>query len=234
MKAAINALVLLMVVHVIAAIGFVGWLAATDRLSKDRLADVRDTFKLTLAAEAEQDAQAEELAKQAQAEADRHARLTGASGLGSAAERLAAEEERNELLLRQLERTRRELEDLQRNLHLARQNMERQRDDLVQAKADLEKRLKEIETRLNDEGFKKAVALYEQLPAKRVKPMFATLMTQGQTDQVVAYLEAMEPRKAAKVLAEFKAEAELGQAVDLTERLRARGSAVVSDVEDTG
>jgi len=197
MKAALNALVLVMVIHVIAAIGFVGWLAATDRISKQRITEVRKTFAMTVAQEAEEDAKAAELAELAKAEADRHARLTGASGLGSAAERLAAEEERNELLLRQLERTRRELEDLQRNLHLARQNMERQRDDLVQAKADLEQRLGEIETRLNDAGFKKAVALYEQLPAKRVKAMFTTLMDQGQTDQVVAYLEAMEPRRAA-------------------------------------
>ncbi len=234
MKLAMNVLIVLMVVHVLAALGFVGWLAATDRVSKDRLAQVRDTFKLTVDQEKEQEEQAAELAEQARAAADRHARLTGAAGLGSAAERLAAEEQRNELLLRQLERTRRELEDLQRNLHLARQNMERQRDDLVTAKQTLEQRIDEIETRLNDEGFKKAVALYEQLKADQVKAMFSVLIDQGEVEQVVAYLDAMEPRRAAKVLAEFEAQPEVSRAVELTERLRARGSAVVRDVEDNG
>jgi hypothetical protein len=234
MKMAVHVILTLLVLHVVAALAFAGWLAATGRVDRDRLERVCAIFAQTIEQEAEQQAKAQAVAEQARAQAQRYARLTGEDGMGSAAERLAADEERNELLLRQLERTHRELKDLQRNLHLARQNMERQRTDLVQAKRVLEQRITEIEGRLNDEGFRKAVALYEQLPADRVKQMFSELISGGQSDQVVAYLEAMQPRRAAKVLAEFGDQPELAVAVELTERLRARGSDVVRDVEDSG
>ncbi len=234
MKNAYHAIAALAILHVVLAVGLVGWLAGTGRINRERVDAVVDIFQPTIAAEQAEAERAAELEAQAQAQAERQARLTGAGGLASTAEKLVTEQRRNELILRQLERTRREIESLSTNLHLARQHMERQREELLDNRKELQQRLASIENRLNDEGFKKTVRLYETLPAKQVKQMFADLMDGGQTDQVVAYIEAMQPRNAASVLKEFKEPQEIERAVELTERLRARGSDLVQQVENTG
>jgi len=234
MKNAYHALAVLAILHIVAAAGFVGWLAATNRLNRERVAEVKDTFTQTIAKEKAEEQRAKELEKKAKEEAERQAQLAGVGGLASTAEKLAAEKQRNELILRRLERTRREIESLSTNLHLARQRMERQREKLLASRKELEQRLKAIESRLNDEGFKKTVQLYETLPADQVKSMFIDLMEKGKTDQVVAFIEAMQVRKAGKVLKEFEEPEDVGRAVELTERLRARGSDLVEQVENTG
>jgi seryl-tRNA synthetase len=234
MKTAFTIIAVLAIVHILAGLSFVGWLAGTNRLNKDRLKAAKAVFALTIDQEQDKEAEQAAAAEAAKVEAERQARLSGVGGLASTADRLAEDEKRNEVLLRQLERTRREIEALSDNLTLARQRMERQHADLLTAKKDLEQRIKQMEARLNDEGFKKAVALFESLPSKQVKQMFIELIESNQADDVVAYLEAMEPRKAAGVLKEFKDDREIDRAVDLTQRLRERGSDLVREVESTG
>lgn len=234
MKTLFTIVSIVAILHVLAAAAFLGWLAGTGRLTADRVTATTEIFKLTPEQEQARDEEEARKAEQARLEAERQARLSGVGGLASTADKLADEQKRNEVMLRQLERTRREIQALSDNLTLARARMERQHADLAAAKQDLEQRIAEMEARLNDEGFKKAVTLYEQLPAKQVKQMFAELMASGRTDEVVTYLEAMDPRKAAGVLKEFKSESEVVRAVELTERLRARGSDLVDAAETTG
>lgn len=232
MKTALKVITILMFIHVLGVIGFVGWLGMSDRLSEDRARQVFEMFKPTVAEDEAQAQQAAELAAQAQAQADRTERINTSMGMGTAANQLDVQQKHNELLLAKIERSRRELEDLQRNLELSRQNMDRKRQEMAEIKSELEAKLTAIEAQLNDAGFKKAIEMYEQLPAGQVKAMFVELMQRNQSEQVVAYLHAMDERRAAKVLAEFKQEAELSAAVELTERLRARGSTLVSALEN--
>lgn len=218
------------VLHVVAALGFVGWLVATDRLDRARIDRVKEIFTMTLA---EETAEEEALAL-AEAEAikvtERVAALDEkAAGVGSADERVEDDRTQHELAMRKLERTRADVEALVRNLNLAQRKVQRDQAELAEKQAILDKRLKEIEQRANDEGFQKAIAMYESLPPKQVKGMFLQLIADGDSDQVVAYMESMEPRKAAKVLQEFKDPADLKRATELTERLRQRGSHLVSD-----
>jgi len=228
------ALIALFLLHLLAAGAGVGWLITSGRMSADRLAEVKETFELPVAEEKAREREKQEKADQLQAEAERAQRLSQLGEASTTAERLAEANQRNEILLRQLERTRSEIESLQQNLHLARQRLERQNEEVRQANQALEKRLNEIEQRFNDKGFKKAVTLYESLPSEQVKAMFTSLMEDGKTGQVVAYLEAMQPRKAAGVLEEFEQGADVRRAVTLTERLRARGSDLVASVENAG
>lgn len=217
--------------HLLAALLLVGWLAGTDRLNRQRLVAVKDMFAQTIAEEQQaQQKAADEAAEQAERQAARD-RAQG-KGAQSTAEELAEQRTRDELMLRQLERTRRELEDLRRNLHISRMRMERQQQDLVEAQQAVEAKAKQIKDRLNEEGFQKAVALYQTMPPKQVKEHFLQLVTQDKLEQVVTYLEAMEPRKAANVLREFKTDQEVAHAVQLTERLRGRGSDLVADLKD--
>ena len=59
-------------------------------------------------------------------------------------------------------------------------------------------------------------------PPKQAKAVFQELLTAGGEKQVVSYLSAMEERKAAKVLKEFKLPNEIDQAAMLIEQLRQR------------
>jgi flagellar motility protein MotE (MotC chaperone) len=217
--------------HLLAALVLVGWLAGTDRLNRQRLVAVKQMFAQTITEQRQADQKAEaEAAEQAERQAAR-ARAEG-KGPQSTAEELAEERTRDELMLRQLERTRRELEDLRRNLQISRMRMERQQQDLVEAQRAVEAKAKQIKQRLNEEGFQKAVALYQTMPPKQVKEHFLQLVQQEKVEEVVNYLEAMEPRKAANVLREFKTDQEITHAVRLTERLRGRGSDLVADLKD--
>ena len=80
------------------------------------------------------------------------------------------------------------------------------------------------ETQLkDDQDFQQTVQVYQQLKAKQVKQIFQQLLSQDMADHVVEYLAAMQVRKAAAVIREFKSPAEVVQAADLLQSLRERG-----------
>jgi hypothetical protein len=74
-----------------------------------------------------------------------------------------------------------------------------------------------------DEQFLQTVKQYEQLTPKQGKQMIVALVNQKQTDQAVAYLDAMSPRAASRILKEFKTESEIALATELLEKLRTFG-----------
>ncbi|MBI1369513.1 MAG: hypothetical protein GC162_12775 [Planctomycetes bacterium] len=235
MKTAFHVLAIMAILHILGALGFVGYMVATDRVNRERLEAVRAVFEKTIAQAA---ADAKEQAKVDEAAAEQAQRIAALEGKNAGPEtvsqKLEGEQERNEITLRQLERTRQEVESLQRSLQLAQQRVEGQYNELLKEKQTLQKRLAQIEQQRNDEGFKKTVELYETLPPKQVKEMFVKLMSEGGGEHVVAFLEAMQPRKAAGVLKEFKTPEEVAKAVQLTEQLRARGSDLVKATESVG
>lgn len=230
MRTIYHVFALVCILHVLALLGAGAWLGASGRLSRQRLIDAGNLFAMTVAEEANQEKQTEQLAVQAQEQTERvEAMLTG-----STAQRLEDDQRRNELTLRQLERTRREIESLRANLEMSRRMMEKEKQEALSEKQAVEQRLAQLEKQLNDEGFKKAVGLIEQLPAEQTQQIFLRMMEQDQIGQVVMYLEAMQPRKAAAVLREFDQSHEVARVVELTERLRARGSDLIQPTETSG
>ena len=234
MKTLYHVIMVVAFINLLAMITFAGWLYGTDRVDGDRLWEVKEKFAETIAEQKTREDEESTKAEAVRLEAERMARLSGVGGVASTSDQLEVEQERNEILLRQLERTRREIQSLQDNLLLSRQRMERRSEELVEQSRQLEARLNEIEARFNDDGFKRTVVMFETLPSKQVKQMFLDLMENGKTDQVVAYLQAMQSRKAAGVLKEFKNPVEIQRAVELTEKLRQQGSRLVEDVEQLG
>lgn len=238
MKTAVRAIGLLCVLHVLALLGGVGWLAATQRLNQERLTEAVELFRPTIPEEKakEKEAEAEEVRQDAERHADRAERAAGAEEPAprSAAAALADRQRGNEVTMRRIERARAEVERLRDQLEAGQREMEKQREALAEKRKAFEKRLKEVEKKKNEEGFKQAVRLYESLPSDQVKNMFMSMIEEGQTDQVVAYLEAMQTRTAGKVLEEFETPDELSRAVELTERLRQRGSDLADELENVG
>jgi flagellar motility protein MotE (MotC chaperone) len=233
-KPLIAGIAVVCILHMLAALGIVGYLAGTDRLSRDRLMQVKDIFTPSLTDEADALKKAEQDAAQAQAIAARVELTSGKTSPTSASQRLAEERQKHEITLRQLERTRQEVESLRANLQQAQSRLEQRNAQLEADKKAFEQRVADLEQRHNDEGFRKALSLYESLPAKQVKQMFLTMHSQSQTDQIVSYLESMQPRKAAAILKEFKSETESQLATELTRRLRDRGSLLKPDAETAG
>lgn len=235
MKTIWQVVALLCVLHVLALLGAVAWLAVTDRINRDRLAAVRELFEPTVAEEKDERERAAEVDAEAAEHAERVAALTGAGeGPRTVAERLAEGERDREVALHRAERVRAEIENLRRFLQVEQERIEDLREALAEDQRVLQERLDRIEQEKNDEGFRKALALYESLPSEQVKRMFMNLMEEGEIERVVTYLEAMQPRNAGKVLEEFETEAELDHAVELTRRLRERGTELTEDLEGTG
>lgn len=226
---------ILAVVHLVALAGLAGWLVGTQRVDRARLAAVAQLFTQTIEQEKAATQQADAVAREAQQQTGRVelAKFGPAAAL-SLDRQIAQQRQHDDLQLRRLERTRQDLESLRHELDLEQAKVQKQHADLLVEKQQLETQIKTMRSQLSDAGFKRTVALYEQLPPKQAKQMFIDLMGENRTDDVVNYLEGMEPRKAAAVLKEFKTPAETQLAVLLTQKLRSRGRDVGSSPSAPG
>lgn len=211
----------LAVVNLLALLLFVGWLSMSGRLNAHRVEEIRWMLAMTVA---EAEAQAEEAERDA------------------AAERKAMEEEirrlsppvSSEVRIEQISRmeemerrAHRRLDD-ERRLRLA--DIERAADNLESRKAEFEasrhawnEQIRAEIERRRDEQFAKTVIQYESVPPRQAKNMMLELIRDGEMDQAVAYLDAMNARNAAQIIQEFKADEELRLATELLERLRSFG-----------
>lgn len=214
----------LLLIHLLAAAGFVGWLAATHRIDRERLAQVVEVFELTIDQERAREQKAAQVTAAAQAVARKAARLRAvADGPQTFQDRLALEEQADELAIHRLERLQRETSDLHRQIERAKEFLTQQKAQLDEQRAAFKAFVEATTTRMQDEDFQQAVAMYEQLRPKQAKQMFQTLMDRGKTDEVVNYLAAMQLRKAAGVLKEFETPPEIQQATMLIQKLKGRG-----------
>lgn len=201
-----------------------GWLHWTGRLDRDRVDRAYAMFRTTIAdekSEQEAAAKAEEEARIKTAEA---ARLKSISqGPVTLGDRLHNEQQADALAMERVERLQADIKSLQAQIVMAKAQLTRQRDELEAEKKKLAESTIEKRDEAAEANFRQAVQMYEALKARQVKDMFLNILAQGQSDQVVDYLAAMQTRKAAAVLKEFKTPEEVSQATQLVERLRARG-----------
>lgn len=204
--------------NVLAAAGFLGWLKASGRLDAERFQRVRTILAETVASE-----KAREAAAQAEAESARKAeeeiKQQSLPPL-TAAEQLAVGKEGEDMRRQIVERLRREAEDLRRTLQREREEVEQAAAKLKKEREEFEAMRKRIAAMEGNTQFEKALKMYESLKPAQAKAVFEHLISQGEIEQVVAYLNAMQERQASKVLAEFK---DPTVASDLLERLRTRG-----------
>jgi chemotaxis protein histidine kinase CheA len=214
------------IANLLAIAGFVGWLAASNRLNMDRLRQVRAVLAPTIAEE--------EIAKAAEAEAEKKAAAEAAERAKmaippeSAAERIEQNRTDRDLREDQAARQRKELDDLRRRLLADRSKLDEDRSAFeTEVKAFREQRAAEEKVR-SSEQFKQALATLEAQKAKDAQQVLKALLDKQQESQAVEYLAAMGERPRGKILAEFiKEDATL--AARLLERLRARGLAMAAE-----
>src|SRR5690606_35920985 len=146
-----------------------------------------------------------------------------ADGPKTTQDRLAEQQQRDEIAEARVLRLQRDIADLQRQLELAQTQIAKDRAQLVADRQAFEQaRQRDLELQAS-ESFQQAVQTYEQLKPRQVKQMFQQLLDEGKSAQVVDYLAAMQLRKSGAVLKEFKEPDEVGQATALIEALRQRG-----------
>lgn len=202
----------------LAMVGLVGWLKATDRIDSSRIATVRDMFSTTVSEERAA-ADAVKAAEEAAARKQEEAAIAGAPPL-SASEAMGTERVQSEQQRQHVERLRREVEDLQRSLARERDELDDQWGQLRAERAAFQAMREQLAALEGSAQFERALRLYESLKPEQTQALMQELITAGNIEQVVSYLNAMQTRTASKVLAEFE---DPRVAADLLERLRTRG-----------
>ncbi|MCA9283930.1 MAG: hypothetical protein KDA22_01855 [Phycisphaerales bacterium] len=221
MKTLWNALSFFCIVQVLAAGMFVAWLWQSKRLTRDRLEAARELFappdgeSMAMSAA---DKGTEESADAASARSG-----SAGSGTGDAARTMRAASRIEEQQRIASQRLRDEHAQLTTQLDQRLADLQRREEQLALDRAAWEKQVAALRLAQDDEQFAKAIKLLSELPAKQAKQQIAELVTAGEIEQAVAYLNAMNARTAGKILREFKDSNEVLVARDLLERLRTFG-----------
>lgn len=217
LKALFLAISTLAIAHFIALLGFTAWLQQGDRLDMARVNEIREIFSKTITAEKAG------IVKEARVAADEQAAAEVAAINANppvpSSNKLSLIGELDDLNLVTVERLRKEGEDLRDTIARQRAQIEAASLALAEEKADFLRLREEIRKSEGSAQFKKALERYEGLKPDSTQAVFQTLIDLGETDQVVSYLNAMQPRTSSKIIGKFPPDV----AADLLERIRRRG-----------
>jgi len=222
MKVLLKTAIVVALLNLLAVLGALGWLAATDRMSKDRALRMGDLFAPTVA----QEKQALAL-EQAKNEAD-SAAVAAAAKMAELPKSAAATIDDRRQLGEISQQASMRLRD---ELRLLQAQLERRQGELDAATLALDAKEKTYQQRLVEMGkaastaqFKQALAALEAQEPPDAQKVLAALIQTGRRDQAISYLASMNPRARASIVTEFIT-ADERLAADLLEELRTRGLA---------
>jgi len=227
MKTLWSAISFLAIVHLLAVVGFVGWLWQSGRLDMNRVNGIRDMLTMTIEEEmADADAMKEAEAEQATLDAAER-RMNSAPVTSS--DQIAMISKVREMSLQSEQALEQEREMFTKQLDQNAQALAAREAEFEARVALWEESIEAERERRSDAQFAKAVALLEQMGPKPAKDSIVQLMREGSVDQAVAYMNAMSERIAARIMVEMKDPSEAGLATVLLERLRRFGLEAVPD-----
>jgi flagellar motility protein MotE (MotC chaperone) len=151
------------------------------------------------------------------------------SGL-SANEQLQFLQQTFDARMAELDRRQRELGDLQRQVDMANSTLARDRAALEAEKKQVADREQLAAKLAADQGFQDSLELYKTMPPKQVKQSFMSM----DDETVKRYLQAMEPRGAAKIVKEFKTPDELARIQRVIDQMRGVRPALQRTADSTG
>ena len=213
MKKLLQVIMALLAINFLAVGGAVGWLVQTKRLDKDRLHAIKDiVFPATTQSSTTQSTEEAATTKPS----DVLAALLEKSSGRTPSEQVETLQRNFDAQMAQLDRRERELTDLQRQVELSKQQMARDRTALDAEKKALETQKQQTAKLASDKGFQDSLALYNTMQGKQVKQIFLSMSD----DQIVQYLQAMEPRAAARIVKEFKSPPEVARIEKVMEKMR--------------
>ena len=204
----------------LAAAGGVGYLVATKKLDKTKVHDIRDLLAgvVVTTQPATSQPATQPVAQETPADESMlrlNDLLAKASGR-PANEQITLVQNSFDAQNAILERRLREVQDQRQQIQQARLDLQTEREKLEKQQKSLVIAQQQQQKLASDEGFQKSLALYQSLPAKKVKELFAAM----DPDTVVRYLQAMDERQAAGVLKEYKTPEETIRAQAILEKIR--------------
>ena len=209
-----SVIVILLALNFLALAGGVGWLVKEKRLGKEQVAEIKKILFPPPAPEVPQTQPAEaDPATQPFLKLD--ALLAEKSGL-PVGQQVEFIQQTFDAKMAEIDRRQRELLALKDQVERAQRELDSGRGQLLQAEQAVNDREQEAARLAADKGFQESLKLYNSLPARKVKEIFATL----EEPTVVRYLKAMDPRVAGKVLKDCKTPAEVARAQRYLELLR--------------
>lgn len=210
-KKLISAISVVLAVNFLAVAGGVGWLYKSGALTREKLPALKEVlFPKPPEAPATQPA-----APASQPTMRLEELLAQATGR-TTTEQVEFIKDSFEAQLAILDRRQRELVDLQRQVELSKQQLSKDRTSLdtqIREAGDRDKRAAAL---AGDKGFQDSLTLYNTMTASQVKRVFSTL----DDVTVTNYLQAMQPRTAAKIIKEFKSPEETERIQRILERMR--------------
>ena len=226
MKSLWSVVSFLAVVHLLALLGFLGWMYGSDRLSLERVRTVRELFAMTMT---DEKMQKEEQERETTVNPERDSSMFQMSSTRQI--ELMTDVQRQELLATQ--RMKDESEMHARQFSLLNQKIASEREEFEKERRRWEEATGADRERKTNEQFTHTVIQYESLPAKQGKQVLIELINSGNREQAVAYLDAMKPRATSKILKEFKSPEEIILAAELLEELRIFGLGTVDSQESS-
>ncbi len=220
MKTVWNIIAIMSFAHLMAILGFVGWLLNSGRLNEERVEDVRAMFAETIAEEKAREAEEREDREAAAQEAELEQTLE--EPVISAANLVAARVEASEV-------DRQRLSALQRDIRTRREALERDLRRLEQEEAALEadrEAFKDMRASIaeqeGDEQFRKSLSVIEGMQPADSATALLTMVEAGRRECALGYLDEMEERARTKVMSQIVGEDPV-VAAELLEALRVRG-----------
>lgn len=225
MKAIAVAIGAAVALNLLAVLGFVGWLGASGRLSSARVHKVVQMFEPTIAqSKAKQKQAAQKAAEQKQKQREAARLASVANGPTTVENKLNEDQQANDIAMERVSEMKAEVAALQNEIEQAKQHLAAEQASLEKKRKQFEQYVKAHQKKLQSKQFQRAVQMYESLQPAQTKLMFQKLIQEHKTDQVVDYLNAMQVRKAAKVIQQFQSPSGISQATMLLQKLRERGS----------
>jgi hypothetical protein len=214
---------LICIVNILILLGFAGYLLGTGRLNRPKAQTIADMLRQPATPEGLRAKVQEIMAPPTATAASQSRPATGSAPalrMGLTGLEPATAQERIDYLQKVLEVERLRLESEAQKLHeeqellVAKQNqLDLERKTLADQRKAYEQTIAGATTKSDAAGFQKSMELFDQLKPKQVKDLLIAMPA----DQVARYLAAMEPDRAAKIIAEFKSADEkvlLNEALD--------------------
>jgi flagellar motility protein MotE (MotC chaperone) len=213
-KKLLSVLVLTLAINFLAITALVGWLHQSNRLDRAKVLAIREILfsappRPVAATQGADDSPVSEPLQRLEG------LLAGTSGL-PAAKQVQSLQHALYARVVELARLEREIKEAQREIELARQQLARDRAAVDQRRAELATEHGEASRLALEKGFQDSLSLYITMPPRQVKSVFMTL----DDATASAYLEAMPPRVAAKIIREFKSTEEGSRLHAILERMR--------------
>lgn len=213
MKKLGGAIILTLALNFLAVAGTIGYLFQAGKLDRAKVLAIKEMVFAPPPAEAPTTQPAESATTKPINSLD--ALLARASGR-TAGEQVEFIQRSFDAQMAMLDRRQRELTDLQRQVDLAKQQMQRDHVALEKGRLELATQ-QELATKLaTDKGFQDSLQLYNTMSGKQVKAIFMTL----DDATMRQYLQAMQPRIAARIIKEFKTPDEIDRIQKVIEAMR--------------